>query len=405
MSPAGHSKTKHPPLMPLILESKTIVNQPGRYLGWATIAKAPDGTLYSTFSGDRDSHVCPFGKVLLISSQDDGVTWSEPTIVANTPLDDRDAGVCVCPDGTLVVSWFTSHFEDYHRQFNNFYLKKDYGPETRWSAWEKVLSLATKEAISKWAPSYESPSEGDYLKKWMGFWTVRSKDGGKTWDEPTVAPVYAPHGPTVLANGDLFYVGMIHMAREYGEETIGAARSKDQGKTWELVGKIHGFPEYLGAIKDGFSRLAEPHVVETASGKLIGMARFEETKDPENPYRSHLWQFDSEDGGVTWSEPKKTQIVGKPPHLTRLANGGILVSYGYRHAPYGQRATLSMDEGKTWQYDHENILRDDSGGGDLGYTSSVELGDGTLLSVYYQIEPGNTRPSLMLTRWKMEPQH
>ncbi len=48
---------------PKILEHATSCKQPGRYIGWPTIEKGPEGTLYTVFSGDRDAHVCPFGKM------------------------------------------------------------------------------------------------------------------------------------------------------------------------------------------------------------------------------------------------------------------------------------------------------------------------------------------------------
>ena len=86
-----------------ILESKVICKQPGRYIGWPTIGKRPDGELLAVFSGDRDAHVDPFGKTQLVRSTDGSQTWSEPETINDTPLDDRDTGLCVCADGTVIV--------------------------------------------------------------------------------------------------------------------------------------------------------------------------------------------------------------------------------------------------------------------------------------------------------------
>ncbi|HWZ34774.1 MAG TPA: hypothetical protein VNW51_01370, partial [Mucilaginibacter sp.] len=36
------------------------VMEPNRYLGWPTILKTNAGRLFVVFSGDRDSHVCPY---------------------------------------------------------------------------------------------------------------------------------------------------------------------------------------------------------------------------------------------------------------------------------------------------------------------------------------------------------
>lgn len=128
---------------------------------------------------------------------------------------------------------------------------------------------------------------------------------------------------------------------------------------------------HSGNLPNGLARLAEPHVTRTPSGRLVAMARYEESGAPG---RSYLWQFDSEDHGVTWSPPKQTPVLGKPPHLLLLKNGCLLASYGFRLAPFGQRACFSMDEGRTWNYDEEIILREDAPNRDLGYTTSAECG-------------------------------
>ncbi|MHC4887096.1 MAG: sialidase family protein, partial [Planctomycetota bacterium] len=93
-----------------IIESKVICKQADRYIGWPCVGVLPDGEILVVFSGDRDGHVCPFGKTQLVRSSDSGETWSEPETINDTPLDDRDAGLCVCADGSIVVSWFTSHY-------------------------------------------------------------------------------------------------------------------------------------------------------------------------------------------------------------------------------------------------------------------------------------------------------
>jgi len=94
-------------LVTTILSTHVICKQPGRYIGWATIAKTRKGELITVFSGDRDAHVCPWGKTQMIRSQDTGKTWTQPVTINNTVLDDRDAGIIETIKGTLVVSWFT----------------------------------------------------------------------------------------------------------------------------------------------------------------------------------------------------------------------------------------------------------------------------------------------------------
>jgi len=59
---------------------------------------------------------------------------------------------------------------------------------------------------------------------------------------------------------------------------------------------------------------------------------------------------------------------------------------------------VSRDLGKTWE---EYILDERSDSYDLGYPSTVELGDGSLLTVYYQHFPGDSYCSILSTRWKL----
>ena len=145
----------------------------------------------------------------------------------------------------------------------------------------------------------------------------------------------------------------------------------------------------------------EPHVVEESPGHLVAMARYEERPKRQEDQNCFLWQFDSYDGGCTWTVPRRTEIWGKPPHLIRLRDGRLLVTYGIRHAPTGQRACLSTDGGRTWDYRNELVLRADAPNEDLGYPASVECDDGTIVTVYYQVERLGEMPCLMATRWRI----
>lgn len=60
------------------------------------------------YSGGRVAHVCPFGRVEVIRSRDDGATWTEPQVLLDSAIDDRDAGIGETAAGTLLGSTFTS---------------------------------------------------------------------------------------------------------------------------------------------------------------------------------------------------------------------------------------------------------------------------------------------------------
>ena len=72
---------------------------------------------------------------------------------------------------------------------------------------------------------------------------------------------------------------------------------------------------------------------------------------------------------------------GNPPSLILLADGRLCLTYGYRARPFGIRAVLSSDGGRTWG--EALHLRDDGGCPDLGYPRSFQRADGTMVVVYY----------------------
>ncbi len=135
------------------------------------------------------------------------------------------------------------------------------------------------------------------------------------------------------------------------------------------------------------------------------MIRFQGYRNAPSPSELGLVEFslmqtESADGGRTWTPARPLGFHGSPPHLLRHSSGVLVCVYGYRLAPFGQRAALSRDEGRTWE--HDWILRDDGPDSDLGYPCSAELPGGDLLTVYYQ-KPGETsdKCALLCSRWRL----
>jgi len=86
----------------------TISRQPEYYHGWPTAALRENGELLVVYSGGREAHVCPFGRVEVIRSRDGGRAWSWPEVIMDSPIDDRDAGIMETPAGSILVTTFTS---------------------------------------------------------------------------------------------------------------------------------------------------------------------------------------------------------------------------------------------------------------------------------------------------------
>ncbi len=344
------------------------------YFGWPTVARMADGALLVVSSGLRSAHICPWGKTVLNASTDEGRTWSPPRVIQNSPIDDRDAGIVDLGGGRLLVSWFTS--------------------DTRRYADDDWLSRAER---ASWSDVFDDWSDA-LVTRHLGSWIMLSADRGANWSAPVRVPVSAPHGPIRRRAGDLIYLGKrYHSWEDMGESLIAAARSTDGGRSWEELGTIPLHP-HTAAVN-----YHEPHVVELPSGRLIGTVRIQDHKEkdlrPAGIPSFSMMQSESDDGGYTWSPARSLGFHGSPPHLMRHTSGVLLLTYGYRKLPYGQRVAFSYDRGASW--DHGWIIRDDGPDSDLGYPSTVELADGGLLTVYYQKAAAGESCSLLYSRWRL----
>jgi hypothetical protein len=84
-------------------------------------------------------------------------------------------------------------------------------------------------------------------------------------------------------------------------------------------------------------------------------------------------------------------------HAAVVHNGGKTRTYGYRRKPFGNQARVSEDHGRTWSA--AMVISDDGEGGDLGYPSTAQLGDGSLLTVWYESRSGAPGAVLRQARW------
>jgi sialidase-1 len=345
------------------VESTSVIShQPEFYHGWPTLARDAQGNLLVAYSGGREAHICPFGRVELIRSSDHGRTWSWPEVILDTPIDDRDAGVCATPSGALLVTTFTSLA--YQTVLDH---ASDWPPD-RLARWQAVNRRTT-------------PQQRHEV---LGTWMLRSTDGGLTWSAPYRVPLNSPHGPVALSDGRLLYPGK--QLWSVGTK-VGVCHSRDDGKTWDWLADIPARPG------DSVEEYHELHAVEAADGTLIVHIRNHNVAN-----KGETLQCESRDGGTRWSVPHSIGVWGLPSHLLRFHDGRLLMSYGYRRAPFGNQARLSSDNGRTWS--EPLLLSSDGASGDLGYPSTVELADRTLLTVWYESMKDFPRAVLRQAHWK-----
>ena len=336
------------------------------YFGWPSVARLQNGKIAVVASGFRRRHVCPFGKAVISYSEDEGKTYTAPAPVIDTVLDDRDSGIVPFGKSGVIVTSFnnTVGFQrKYARPFDSAYLDL-IRPE------EEAEALGSTFRISH--------------------------DCGVTFGPIFKSPVTSPHGPLELLDGTLLWVG-----RTFSEEDRHRV-----GYDGILAYRIHldGSMEYVGKIPnirigDTEPLLCEPHSLQLPDGKILTHIRVQ--SGGENPIFT-TYQSESDDGGKTWSTPIPLldRNGGAPAHLLRHSSGILISAYGYRNAPYGIRAMFSRDNGKTWDTEYDIYVNGISS--DLGYPATVELSDGSLLTVFYAKQNENGPAVIMQQRWTFE---
>lgn len=105
----------------------------------------------------------------------------------------------------------------------------------------------------------------------------------------------------------------------------------------------------------------------------------------------------SRNGGRSWSTPETTGVWGLPSHLLKLADDRLLMSYDHRRKPYGNQARVSTDNGLSWCA--PTMISSDGITPDLGYPSTVQFDDGSLLTVWYERVAGSARAVLRQSTW------
>ncbi len=343
------------------------------YSAWPSVARDEEGNILVACSSNRIMHVCPYGKVLVVKSKDEGKTWSCPIIAIDTPLDDRDAGILNVGGGRLILSTFNNTREDQRRWANG----GKYGTKT-------LIDLALA-----YLPAVSDAQE----KKYIGSLLSISDDNGFSWGDPFKVPVTAPHGPNLLKNGSLIYAGNpYHSEPEVPGFPI-AIYLSDNNKEFNKIADISV------CLEQPDVQYAEPHIIELPNGRIVLHIRIDELGKCYEERLFSICQSTSDDRGKTWTAPILTGATGAPPHLLYHSSGTLISVYGRRTPGYGIQAMFSRDDGDHWDTDY--YIWDQGENPDLGYPASIELDNGDIFTVFYAMKTDERLCSILWTRWRI----
>jgi len=329
-----------------------------------SVIKRPDGELLVAFRRAPDrkifgenhtSHVDPNSYLVSVKSNDNGETWTkEPELIYAHPFGgSQDPCLLQLRDGTLLSTSYGWAF-----------VRPDGLPNLKYPYFEAGGAI------------------------FLGGYLVRSKDGGKSWED-VIYPLHIKPEKNYSALGipiPAYNRGALYEAKDGRILWIVAANdgakktsnhlivSKDKGISWEYVAPV--------AVDDKIS-FNEASVIETPKGDIVGFLRTAKFEDQAVISRST-------DGGKTFKW-ESMGFQGHPLNALILPDNRVLLTYGYRHKPFGIRARILNPECTDFATAPEIVLRDDGDNGDLGYTWPVQLDDNRVLVIYYFNKKNGTR--------------
>jgi hypothetical protein len=235
------------------------------------------------------------------------------------------------------------------------------------------------------APGVEDPEFEFRKREVLAPRVCRSSDGGRTWaredsvDLPAGERWFIPFGDVVAAH-PLLGVSFYSSSPDGTKNTSWFVRSIDDGRTW-------GDASVIGA-----NDYNETDLLSLGDSRWLAVCR--------TLTDGHLQLFGSDDDGRTWTGQGPVSLPRQHPgHLTRLADGRLLLSYGLRNdGLHGVAVRISADDGQTWLA--PRVLVDLDLPVDCGYPSSAQIADGTIVTAYYAKQvTAHMRYHMGVVRW------
>lgn len=296
------------------------------------VTKLPNGKLVAVYHS-ASGHVQASGDIKMVTSSDGGVNWTAPRMINDGTIpdgnfDSRDPKITALRDGTLLVSFFSTHWPD---------------------------------------------------QKQHGVHVMRSSDGGATWSAAVKAGTAlddggASHGPAVeLANGEVLLPLYGHIGSEPFRATV--VRSTDGGRTFAASTET--------TIGSSGAHWLEPNISALPDGSLVSLIRMSDISNVGTGIPARLSR--STDNGHTWSTPQVTDIAASSHHQLVTSSGKLLLTYGaISPATRPTMGQLIDNPSGSWNAIPDRRIYD-TGRGDQANPSSVEVSPGRYLTLGYDV--------------------
>lgn len=342
------------------VQDTVLYDGPRFYSAFPSVVRRPDGEILVAFrrAPDRKSlgektnnHVDPNSYLVAMRSRDGAKTWSPtPELLYAHPLGgSQDPCLLQLTDGDLLCLSY-------------------------------LWTFVRPDGIPNLKPPVFQNYPGSFFS---GGYIVRSSDGGASWKGP-FSPLAIPQEKYLSPFGDplpaynrgasiegrdgrLFWAVAANHQISPRRTSVHLLTSSDRGQTWTYSAPI---------AEDAKASFNETSMYETPKGDLLAFLRTEDIGDQACIARST-------DGGRTFQPWQPMGFKGHPLHALRLPDNRVLLTYGYRHKPYGIRARVLNAECTDFATAPEMVLRDDGGTTDLGYPWSAMIDDNRVIVVYY----------------------
>lgn len=305
------------------IPTSTVVRETSSSPRFPDAVRTKDGRIvvvYHAATGHSQSN----GVVRMVSSSDEGRTWTAPVTVLANEYDNRDPKIMQLRDGTLLLTSFRTD----------------------------------------WANGGAN----------VGTFVLRSTDGGRTFGSETkiegAYPGTYSHGPAVeLANGDV-------LQPLYGSGAR-VARSTDGGRTFRAADEV------TVARDSAAVAYREPNITVLPSGELVMMIRVYYASVGAERMAKVSRSFD---GGRTWTAPEATDLPASSHHQLLTRDGSVLLTYGNILQPWRPTyAALITNPSGPWTGYRSVPVYNAGAADDQGNPTSVQLADGSFLSFGYNI--------------------